>query len=192
MPPSLQPAGRDRFLVALGLLGLVRLALLAPGLVPADLNLTYPFMDGDSWEWIANGLRLAGEDVRYSGRAPLLPLAVALLHRLSALSWLPVLLQGLFVATVLAFYSLATRLVPRRAAFTVAPAAPVSPGDGRRRRRSWPSPPAAKASWPWPAPISGTIFGSSICRSCSTVRSSTRPPRARGARCCACCPGLPS
>jgi hypothetical protein len=120
MLPSLQPAGRDRFLVALGLLCLLRLALLAPGLVPADLNLTYPFMDGDSWDWIANGLRLAGEDVRYSGRAPLLPLAIALLHRLSALSWLPVLLQGLFVATVLAFYSLAARLVPRRAAFAAA------------------------------------------------------------------------
>jgi hypothetical protein len=120
MPPSLQPAGRDRFLVALGLFCLLHLALLAPGLVPADLNLTYPFMDGDSWDWIANGLRLAGEDVRYSGRAPLLPLAIALLHRLSALSWLPVLLQGLFVGTVLAFYSLAARLVSRRAAFAAA------------------------------------------------------------------------
>ena len=31
-------------------------------------------MDGDSYDWIANGLRLAGADVRYSGRSPLLPL----------------------------------------------------------------------------------------------------------------------
>jgi 4-amino-4-deoxy-L-arabinose transferase-like glycosyltransferase len=117
MPP---PAGRDPFLLVLVLLSLLHLALLAPGLVPADLNLTYPFMDGDSWDWIANGLRLAGEDVRYSGRSPLLPLTIALLHRLSALSWLPVLLQGLFLATVLAFYSLAARLVARRAAFAAA------------------------------------------------------------------------
>lgn len=88
--------------------------------MPADLNLTYPFMDGDSWDWISNGLHLAGEDVRYTGRSPLLPLAIAALHRLGALRWLPVALQGLFVATVLAFYSLAARLVPRRAAFAAA------------------------------------------------------------------------
>ncbi|HKI01052.1 MAG TPA: glycosyltransferase family 39 protein [Thermoanaerobaculia bacterium] len=114
------PARRDPFLLALAILCLLRLGLLAPGLVPADLNLTYPFMDGDSWDWIGNGLRLAGEDVRYSGRSPLLPLAIALLHRLSALSWLPVVLQGLFLATVLAFYSLAARLTSRRATFAAA------------------------------------------------------------------------
>lgn len=117
---------RDPFFVALSVACLLHLALLAPGLVPVDLNLTYPFMDGDSWDWISNGLRLAGEDVRYTGRSPLLPLGIAALYRLGALPWLPVMLQGLFVATVLAFYSLAARLVPRRAAFAVALALLVS------------------------------------------------------------------
>jgi 4-amino-4-deoxy-L-arabinose transferase-like glycosyltransferase len=114
------PAVRDPSFLALAAACLLHLALLAPGLVPADLNLTYPFMDGDSWDWISNGLRLAGEDIRYSGRSPLLPLGIAALHRLGALSWLPVMLQGLFVAAVLALYSMAARLVPRRAAFAAA------------------------------------------------------------------------
>lgn len=117
MPPS---PSRDPFLLALAAACLLHLALVAPGLVPVDLNLTYPFMDGDSWDWISNGLYLAGEDVRYTGRSPLLPLAIAALHWMGTLSWLPGVLQGLFVATVLAFYSLAARLVPRRAAFAVA------------------------------------------------------------------------
>lgn len=94
--------------------------LLAVRLVSGDLNLDYPFMDGDSWDWIGNGLFLAGSDVRYSGRAPLLPLAIAFLERLSALPWLPVLLQVLFSGTVLAFYDLAARFAPRRAAFAAA------------------------------------------------------------------------
>src|SRR5204862_244837 len=80
------------------------------------LSLTYPFAGGDSYDWIANGLRLAGEDVRYSGRPPLLPGVIALLHRLSALSWLPLLLQGLFLATVLVLYRRAALLFPRPAA----------------------------------------------------------------------------
>src|SRR5436305_6985305 len=112
----------DPAFFAVALLCLLRLALLAPALVPADLNLTYPFLDGDSHDWIANGLRLAGEDVRYSGRPPLLPLAIALLHRLSALSWLPVLLQALFLGTVLVFHTRAARLSDpgiRPAAFVV-------------------------------------------------------------------------
>ncbi|HSG39060.1 MAG TPA: glycosyltransferase family 39 protein [Thermoanaerobaculia bacterium] len=110
----------DPFFLILALIAFLGLAAMAPALVPADLSLTYPFMDGDSHDWIANGLRLAGEDVRYSGRAPLLPLTIALLDRLSALSWLPLLLQGMFRLTALAFYSLAARLAGRRAAFVAA------------------------------------------------------------------------
>ena len=68
VPPRARP---DSLFFIVALLGLVRLALLAPELIPADLNLTYPFVGGDSHDWIANGLRLAGEDVRYSGRPPL-------------------------------------------------------------------------------------------------------------------------
>lgn len=113
-------ARRDGLLFALALAGLLRLALLGPELVPADLNLTYPFTGGDSHDWIANGLRLAGEDVRYSGRPPLLPGVIALLHRLSALPCLPLLLQGLFLAAVLVFYRRAALLFPHPAAFVAA------------------------------------------------------------------------
>src|SRR5947209_406741 len=140
---SARPRARpDSLFLIVALLGLVRLALLAPGLIPADLNLTYPFVGGDSHDWIANGLRLAGEDVRYSGRSPLLPLVIALLYRLSALSWLPLLLQGLFLATVLVFYRRAARLFPRGAAGVAGLARPLGRGaaggsrrPGRQRRR---------------------------------------------------------
>ena len=42
-------------------------------LVPHDLVLTYPFLGGDSLDWIANGLFWAGHPTRFSGRPPLLP-----------------------------------------------------------------------------------------------------------------------
>jgi len=121
MPTSPEPIPFHRDRLGLILLGLclLHLALLAPALVYPDLNLDYPFMDGDSPEWIAAGLRLAGHDVRDPGRSPLLPLAIALLDRLGALPWLPVALQVLFHATVLAFYGLAARQGPRSAAFAV-------------------------------------------------------------------------
>ena len=114
------PFRRDRpGLLLLGLC-LLHLALLVPALVYPDLNLDYPFVDGDTPEWIAAGLRLAGHDVRDPGRSPLLPLAIALLERCGALSWLPVALQLLFHGTILAFYRLAARRGPSRAAFAVA------------------------------------------------------------------------
>jgi hypothetical protein len=108
--------------MGLALLGLclLHLALLAPALLYPDLNLDYPFVDGDSPEWIASGLRLAGHDVRDPGRAPVLGLAIALLERCGVLPWLPVALQLLFHGTVLAFYGLAARRGPRRAAFAAA------------------------------------------------------------------------
>ncbi|HEY7215450.1 MAG TPA: hypothetical protein VIC28_12520 [Thermoanaerobaculia bacterium] len=103
------------------LLGLccLDLILFAPALVYPDLNLDYPFVDGDSPEWIAAGLRLAGHEVNDPGRAPVLPLAIALLDRLGALPWLPVLLRAFFLATILVFYRLAARRGSRRAAFAV-------------------------------------------------------------------------
>src|SRR6185436_12360354 len=69
---------------------------------------------------IANGLRLAGAEVRFSGRPPLLPAVIALLERLSVLPWLPIFLQVLFLGSVLAFYGLATRFAGRHAAFAAA------------------------------------------------------------------------
>lgn len=111
---------RDPFAWTLAGLCLLWLALVAPGLVYPDLNLDYPFVDGDSHDWIAQGLFLAGHDLQDPGRAPLLPLAIALLDRLGALSWLLVALQILFLVTLLAFYSLAARRTSRRAAFAAA------------------------------------------------------------------------
>jgi hypothetical protein len=111
---------RDPLLGFLGLLAVLQALVLSVRLVYPDLSLDYPFMDGDSHDWIANGLRLAGHDVRSSGRAPLLPLLIALLDRAGVLSWLPVLLVALFHGTVLAFYTLAARLSSRGAAFATA------------------------------------------------------------------------
>lgn len=111
---------RDPLLGLLGLLAVLQALALAVPLVYPDLNLDYPFLGGDSHDWIANGLRLAGHDVRSSGRAPMLPAAIALLERAGVLSWLPVLLVALFHGTVLAFYTLAARLSSRGAAFAAA------------------------------------------------------------------------
>jgi len=112
--PTFIGRGRTWVLVALCL---ATFAALAPRLVYPDLNLDYPFVDGDSHDWIANGLFIAGHDVRYSGRPPLLPLALALLDRLGLLSWWPVLGLALFLATIVGFYTLAARLFPPAAAF---------------------------------------------------------------------------
>jgi 4-amino-4-deoxy-L-arabinose transferase-like glycosyltransferase len=95
-------------------------AALAPRLVYPDLNLDYPFVDGDSHDWIANGLHFAGHDVRYSGRSPLLPLLLAGLDRLGMLRAWPLLNLLLFLATVLGFYALAARLAAPAAAFAAA------------------------------------------------------------------------
>jgi len=117
---DLQHGRRDPLAWILAALCGLDLLLTAPRLLVADLNLDYPFMDGDSWDWIANGLRLAGAEVRFSGRPLLLPAVIALLDRMSAQPWLPILLQALFLGTVLAFHGLAKRFADRRAAFAVA------------------------------------------------------------------------
>jgi hypothetical protein len=111
------PERRDPLAWILAALCILDFLLIGRRLVVPDLNLDYPFMDGDSWDWIANGLRLTGAGVRASGRPLLLPAVIALLERLSLLPWLPVLLQALFLATVFIFYQLASRLTVRRAAF---------------------------------------------------------------------------
>jgi len=105
---------------ALAALCLAAFAALAPHLLYQDLDLDYPFVDGDSHDWLANGLFFAGHDVRYSGRPPLLPLALALLDRLGCLRWWPLAGLLFFLATVLGFHSLAARLFPPAAAFAAA------------------------------------------------------------------------
>lgn len=61
----------------------------------SDFVLEYPYLVGDGPDVILNGLFIAGETVPYSGRPPLLPLLVALLESLSALSWFPFVQQAL-------------------------------------------------------------------------------------------------
>lgn len=119
-PPGANALARDPRFRVLALLCLLHLAFLAAHLAYPDLDLDYPFLDGDSPDWISNGLRLAGHDVRYTGRSPLLPLLIALLERIGALFWLPVVLETLFHGTVLVFYGVAARFQPRWAAFVIA------------------------------------------------------------------------
>jgi hypothetical protein len=71
-------------LALLGSLPVVR------SLLVRDLSWCYPYVTSDSWDWIANGLSWAGEDVAASWRPPGLPLLIAALFRLGLLSWLPV------------------------------------------------------------------------------------------------------
>lgn len=89
---------------------------IAPHLLVSDLNLDYPFVDGDSWDWIANGLAFAGHPVRTSGRPPLVPLLLAALERLGAMPLFPVLVQALVHGTALAFFAVAARRYGPRAA----------------------------------------------------------------------------
>src|SRR5258708_6051066 len=119
MPGFPEPLAR-RLLWVLVALCLGSFAALAPHLVYPDLNLDYPFVDGASHDWIANGLFFAGDDVRSPGRPPLLPLMLALLDRLGLLRWWPLLGLAFFLATVVGFYTLAARLFPAAAAFAAA------------------------------------------------------------------------
>ncbi len=80
-----------------------------------DLVLQYPFPGGDGQDWIANGLALAGEPVRWSGRPPLLPALIALLERLGLLDALPLFLLGAFALQVATSVRLATAGGERRA-----------------------------------------------------------------------------
>ncbi len=79
IPPLLLAA-----FAALGALPVVR------SLVVADVNLCYPYMTADSYDWISNGLFWSGKPVLASLRPPGLPLVIAGLSRLGALSLLPV------------------------------------------------------------------------------------------------------
>ena len=82
---------RDPWLAGLAALAAVDLAVLAPRLVYHDLGLDYPFLGGDSYDWLLDALALTGEPVRSSFRPPALPIVLALLSRLGWLSFFPVL-----------------------------------------------------------------------------------------------------
>jgi hypothetical protein len=85
-------------LVFLGVAGTI--PVLRSLLVP-DLNWCYPYLSPDSYDWIANGLRWAGEPVASSWRPPGLPLVIAALWKLGALSLLP-LVNFLFLGVATA------------------------------------------------------------------------------------------
>jgi hypothetical protein len=99
---------------------LLQLGFLASQVLYPDLVLHYPFQTGDSPDWIANGLYLAGHDVRYSARAPLLPLAIAALDRCATLRYLPLLPLTLFHGTVLVLYRALARIYRPAVAFATA------------------------------------------------------------------------
>jgi hypothetical protein len=56
----------------------------------ADMNLCYRYMTADSYDWISNGLFWAGRPVLPSLRPPGLPLVIAALSKVGALSLLPI------------------------------------------------------------------------------------------------------
>ncbi|HEX2165055.1 MAG TPA: hypothetical protein VHM02_14020, partial [Thermoanaerobaculia bacterium] len=101
--------GSDPGFLLLAALLLARLAWLAPRLLVDDLNLDHPFAAGDAWDWIANGLWIAGAPVRWSARPPLVPLALAGLAKAGWLEAWPVVAQGLWTVTLLALYRLLRR-----------------------------------------------------------------------------------
>jgi hypothetical protein len=79
-------------------------AFLASHLHYRDLALDYPFPGGDGLEWLNNGLAWAGAPTRTTARPPVLPWIFALLDRLHALPWFPLLHQLVLPAGVLALY----------------------------------------------------------------------------------------
>lgn len=89
-------------------------------LVGPDLDLAYRFLGGDSLDWISNGLSLAGEDTRQTGRPLLLPAMLAALARGSGLRFAPLVLQVAFAGLALGVYRLAAIRHHRTTALTLA------------------------------------------------------------------------
>lgn len=105
------------FLVLAGLVGTFPVVRSLP--VP-DLNWCYRFLANDSYDWINNGLYWAGASLKPSFRPPGLPIVIASLVRLGALSWLPVLNFVLLGATAVLLYRLlCERFRPSVAALSV-------------------------------------------------------------------------
>jgi hypothetical protein len=79
-------------------------------LVYPDLNMTYPFLVPDSYDWIANGLSYGGYTVSCSLRPPALPLLIAVLERVNLLNLLPAVNQcALFCLLLVSYRMLASR-----------------------------------------------------------------------------------
>jgi hypothetical protein len=74
-----------------------------------DLNLFYPFLASDSYDWIANGLFLSGYDTNFSARPPGLPLVISLLAKIDFLEILPLINQLVLGGIILTFFKLTQR-----------------------------------------------------------------------------------
>lgn len=96
-------ATAPRVLILLGVIGSV--PVIRSLFVP-DLNWCYPFMMSDSYDWVANGLFLAGEKVATTWRPPGLPALIAALWKAGALRWLPVLNYAVLGLITAALYRL--------------------------------------------------------------------------------------
>ena len=91
------------FLVLAGLVGTIPVVR---SLRVPDLNWCYPFLSSDSYDWINNGLFWAGAPLRPSLRPAGLPIVMAGLEKLGALSWLPALNFALLGATAILLHRL--------------------------------------------------------------------------------------
>ncbi len=78
--PSRLPAILLTILACAGAFPVVR------SLLVSDLSWCYPYVTSDSYDWIANGLSWAGENVSASWRPPGVPLLIAALFKLGLLS----------------------------------------------------------------------------------------------------------
>ena len=88
--------------------GFIFAILLAKGflLIYPDLNLLYPFMAPDSYDWIANGLHYEGYEVNFTFRPPGLPLIIALLDKFYILNFLPLLNQLVLFGILFLFFKI--------------------------------------------------------------------------------------
>jgi len=111
---------RDRWFLVLTLLVVGHFLFSASRLVYPHFELNYPFLGGDTWVWLSNGFAIAGYDVPYSARPPVVPLLLAILEHFSILGLFPVVLQAIVHATTLGLYCHLVRDYPRRIAFAVA------------------------------------------------------------------------
>ena len=112
------PPGRLVPIVSL-LLGVAGAVPVVRSLHVADLNWCYLYLSSDSYDWINNGLYWAGAPLLPSYRPPGLPLLMALLVKLDALSVLPLLnFVALGATACLLFTFLRQRFSPSVSALT--------------------------------------------------------------------------
>jgi len=78
-------------------------------LIYPDLNIAYPFLAPDSYDWIANGLHYEGYDVNFTFRPPGLSLIIALLDKFQVLNLLPFLNQLVLFGILLVLFRIITK-----------------------------------------------------------------------------------